>query len=93
MTMSTDHAYQRSRREFVKAHSVLRDGFDVSDRLSAELQAPAKRCSAAHSCPRDIAFLDAWPITATGGVMPRGLRAIAINEVEPDRISDERIRS
>lgn len=97
MTMSTDHGYQRLRRESVRAHvgdhSVLRDGFDVSDGLSVELQAHAKRCSAARSCPRDIAFLDALPMIATGKVMPRELRAIAINEVEADRISDESIRS
>ncbi|TRW98232.1 AMP-binding protein [Paracoccus sp. M683] len=65
------------RTEIVKAYIVLRDGFEPSDELSAELQAHAKRLSAAHSYPREIAFLDALPMTVTGKVMRRELRKLA----------------
>ena len=80
------------RTEIVKAYIVLRAGFEVSDKLSAELQAHAKRFSAAHSYPREIAFLDSLPMTVTGKVMRRELRALAISEARHDMSSHERTR-
>ncbi|MDP0928585.1 AMP-binding protein [Paracoccus onubensis] len=80
------------RTEIVKAYIVLRAGFEVSDKLSAELQAHAKRFSAAHSYPREITFLDSLPMTVTGKVMRRELRALAISEARHDMSSDERTR-
>ncbi len=68
------------RTEIVKAYIVLRPEFQVSDELSAELQAHARRYSAAHSYPREIAFLDSLPMTVTGKVMRRELRARAVAE-------------
>lgn len=65
------------RTEIVKAYIVLRDGFEKSDELTAELQAHARRLSAAHSYPREIGFLDALPMTVTGKVMRRELRKMA----------------
>ena len=68
------------RTEIVKAYIVLRGGFEATDELSSELQAHAKRLSAAHSYPREIAFLDALPMTVTGKVMRRELRKLAEEE-------------
>ncbi|MCQ0970294.1 AMP-binding protein [Paracoccus sp. TK19116] len=65
------------RTEIVKAYIVLRDGVQKTDELVAELQAHAKRLCAAHSYPREIAFLDALPMTVTGKVMRRELRKMA----------------
>ncbi|SDE68553.1 acetyl-CoA synthetase [Paracoccus isoporae] len=62
------------RTEIVKAFIVLRAGHDPSDALAAELQDHAKRLCAAHSYPREIAFLDELPMTVTGKVMRRKLR-------------------
>ena len=68
------------RTEIVKAYVVLRDGHTASDALAKDLQSHAKRMSAAHSYPREIAFLDALPMTVTGKVMRRELRKLAEDE-------------
>ncbi|MFV0303182.1 MAG: AMP-binding protein, partial [Paracoccus sp. (in: a-proteobacteria)] len=65
------------RTEIVKAYIVLRDDIEPTEELASELQAHAKRLSAAHSYPREIAFLDALPMTVTGKVMRRELRKLA----------------
>ena len=65
------------RTQIVKAYIVLRPGHAPSDELAAALQDHARRLSAAHSYPREIAFLDALPLTVTGKVMRRELRAMA----------------
>jgi len=65
------------RTELVKAYVVLRAGIQPSDALAAELQDHARRLSAAHSYPREVAFLDALPMTVTGKVMRRELRKLA----------------
>lgn len=68
------------RTEIVKAYIVLRAGFDPASELAADLQNHARTFCAAHSYPREIAFLDALPMTVTGKVMRRELRAIAEQE-------------
>src|SRR5690606_26715492 len=73
------------RTEIVKAYIVLRDKFHPSEELARELQSHAKRLSAAHSYPREIAFLDALPMTMTGNVMRRELRKLAIAENDGGR--------
>lgn len=73
------------RTEIVKAYIVLRDKFHPSEELARELQSHAKRLSAAHSYPREIAFLDALPMTVTGKVMRRELRKLAIAENDGGR--------
>ena len=62
------------RTEIVKAYIVLRAGFAPSDALATELQNHARSLCAAHSYPREIAFLDALPMTVTGKVLRRELR-------------------
>ncbi|MDM7459288.1 MAG: AMP-binding protein [Paracoccus sp. (in: a-proteobacteria)] len=65
------------RTQIVKAYVVLRPGHAPSDALVADLQDHARRSSAAHSYPREIAFLEALPMTVTGKVMRRELRRLA----------------
>lgn len=65
------------RTQIVKAYVVLRPGHAPSDELAAALQDHVRRLSAAHSYPREIAFLEALPLTVTGKVMRRELRAMA----------------
>ena len=70
------------RTEIVKAYVVLRPGHAPGEALAAELQAHARRLCAAHSYPREIAFLDALPMTVTGKVMRRALRSLSDHENE-----------
>ena len=63
------------RTEIVKAWVVLKPGFTPSDTLAAELQAWVRDRLAAHEYPRVVAFAEALPMTATGKIMRRDLRA------------------
>ena len=64
------------RTQAVKAFIVLRDGYAPSDTLAKEIQNHVKFRLAAHEYPRKVAFLDALPMTTTGKVMRRKLRAL-----------------
>lgn len=68
------------RTQIVKAYVVLRPGFTPCDDMADQLRDHARRQSAAHSYPREIAFLDTLPMTVTGKVMRRELRALAETE-------------
>ena len=63
------------RREVVKAWIVLRPGFMPSDQLARDIQEFVRLHLSAHEYPRQIAFTDALPLTATGKIMRRELRA------------------
>lgn len=63
-----------ARGEIVKAHVVLRPGFEPSDLLVAELQDCCKQMTAPYKFPREIAFVDAIPKTLTGKVRRGELR-------------------
>ena len=63
------------RTERVKAFLVLQEGRTPSDELAAEIQAFVKSRLAAHEYPREVAFLDSLPMTATGKIMRKELRA------------------
>jgi len=65
------------RTEIVKAFIVLKDRKAASDALAAEIQAFVKTRLSAHEYPREIAFIDAMPMTTTGKVIRRLLRAQA----------------
>jgi acetyl-CoA synthetase len=62
------------RTERVKAFVVLRPGHEPGDGLAAEIQGFVRARLAAHEYPREIAFVPALPMTATGKVMRRALR-------------------
>jgi acetyl-CoA synthetase len=63
------------RTEAVKAWIVLRPDFAASDQLAREIQDFVKVKLAAHEYPRHVVFTDTLPMTATGKVLRRELRA------------------
>lgn len=63
------------RTEAVKAWVVLNPGHEGTDALAAELQAHVRNRLSAHEYPRHVAFTDALPMTATGKILRRDLRA------------------
>lgn len=63
------------RTEAVKAWIVLRPGFVGSGELAREIQDFVKVKLAAHEYPRHVEFADTLPMTATGKVLRRELRA------------------
>jgi acetyl-CoA synthetase len=71
----------RERTEIVKAYIVLKDGYAPGEALAREIQSHVKTRLAAHEYPREIAFVDALPMTTTGKIIRRELRARAAREV------------
>lgn len=65
------------RTESIKAWIVLRPGFAPGDALAREVQEFVKVQLAAHEYPRFVAFVETLPMTATGKVLRRELRALA----------------
>jgi acetyl-CoA synthetase len=68
------------RTEIVKAYIVLTDGYEASDALAEEISAWVKRRLSMHEYPREVAFVDALPLTTTGKVIRRLLRDQAAAE-------------
>jgi len=68
------------RTEIVKAYVVLKDGVESGEALADDLKVWVKDRLAAYSYPREIAFLDALPMTVTGKVIRRELKARAAAE-------------
>ncbi|MEO9529512.1 acyl-CoA synthetase [Roseibium sp.] len=68
------------RTEIVKAYVVLKTGFEASDELAEEIAGFVKTRLAAHEYPREVAFVDTLPLTTTGKVIRRELRARAEEE-------------
>ncbi|KIN61425.1 Acetyl-coenzyme A synthetase [Sulfitobacter noctilucae] len=67
------------RTEVVKAYVVRKSGTDVTADM---LQVWVKERLASYSYPREIEFLEALPMTVTGKVIRRELKARATREVE-----------
>uniref|UniRef100_A0A9E8CP09 Acyl-CoA synthetase n=1 Tax=Bosea sp. NBC_00436 TaxID=2969620 RepID=A0A9E8CP09_9HYPH len=65
------------RTEIVKAFVVLKPGRDGSQALVSELQGFVRARLSAHEYPREIAFRDELPLTTTGKIIRRLLRAEA----------------
>ncbi|MGB7319431.1 MAG: AMP-binding protein [Planktotalea sp.] len=70
------------RTEIVKAYVVLKEGFAPSNELATNLQAFVKERLASYSYPREISFLDELPMTVTGKVIRKELKARACAEME-----------
>lgn len=68
------------RTEIVKAYVVPKDGFDATEALAEELRDYVKERLSGHSYPREIAFLEALPMTVTGKVIRKELKAMAAGE-------------
>ena len=64
------------RTESIKAWIVLRPGFVPGDALAKEIQEFVKVQLAAHEYPRFVQFAKELPMTATGKVLRRELRAL-----------------
>jgi len=64
------------RTEIVKAFIVLKSGFAGSEELKRELQEHVRVRLAAHEYPRQVAFVASLPMTTTGKIMRRELRAL-----------------
>lgn len=62
------------RTEIVKAFIVLKPGFKPSDALAGEIGAFVKGRLSAHEYPREVAFVDAMPLTTSGKIIRRRLR-------------------
>jgi acetyl-CoA synthetase len=65
------------RTEIVKAFIVLKRGQVPSDALAHDIQGFVRTRLSAHEYPREIAFIDEMPMTTTGKVIRRLLRAKA----------------
>ena len=63
------------RTEIVKAFLVLRPGIVPSDQLADDIRDFVKERLSAHEYPREIEFVDALPMTTTGKIIRRELRA------------------
>ncbi len=62
------------RTEIVKAFIVPKPGISPSETLAAEIQTFVKTRLSAHEYPREVAFIDAMPMTTTGKIIRRLLR-------------------
>ncbi|MFI5013322.1 MAG: acyl-CoA synthetase [Hyphomicrobiales bacterium] len=65
------------RTEIVKAFVVLKEGQAPSEALAADIQSFVRARLSAHEYPREVAFRDSLPLTTTGKVIRRQLRAEA----------------
>jgi acetyl-CoA synthetase len=63
------------RGEIIKAFVQLREGYVPSEELKQELMQHVKKRLAAHAYPREIEFRDKLPITRSGKIMRRVLKA------------------
>jgi acetyl-CoA synthetase len=63
------------RTEIVKAFIVLKPGVPPTQELAGEIQEFVRRRLSAHEYPREVAFIDDMPMTTTGKVIRRLLRA------------------
>jgi acetyl-CoA synthetase len=62
------------RGQSIKAFVKVLPGTDKSDALIREIQDHVKRKLAAHEYPREIEFIDEFPMTVTGKIRRRDLR-------------------
>ena len=69
------------RTEIVKAYVVLKDGAEAD---ADALKSWVKERLATYSCPREISFLEALPMTVTGKVIRKQLKARATAEAEQE---------
>ncbi|MEM6587946.1 MAG: AMP-binding protein [Pseudomonadota bacterium] len=71
------------RTEIVKAYVVLKLGVEASDAQAHILQDFVKERLASYSYPREISFSETLPMTVTGKIIRKELKARAIAEVTP----------
>ncbi len=71
------------RTEIVKAYVVLKHGSLASDVLAKDMQEFVKDRLASYSYPREISFVEDLPMTVTGKIIRKELKARASAEVTP----------
>jgi len=64
------------RTEIVKAFIVLQTDVDADDSLKNDIKDFVRKRLAAHEYPREIEFVDALPMTATGKIIRKELRRL-----------------
>jgi len=62
------------RTEIVKAFIVPKQGHEPSAALAADIQSFVRTRLSAHEYPREVAFVEALPMTTTGKIIRRLLR-------------------
>ncbi|MFC5703476.1 acetate--CoA ligase [Cohnella faecalis] len=67
------------RGEIIKAFISLREGFEPSEELKADISLFVKKGLSAHAAPREIEFKDKLPKTRSGKIMRRVLKAWELN--------------
>jgi acetyl-CoA synthetase len=67
------------RGEIIKAFISLREGYEPSDELKADIAKFVKEGLSAHASPREIEFKDKLPKTRSGKIMRRVLKAWELN--------------
>lgn len=67
------------RGEIIKAFISLRQGYDPSDELKADIRKFVKEGLSGHAAPREIEFKDKLPKTRSGKIMRRVLKAWELN--------------
>jgi acetyl-CoA synthetase len=72
------------RTQIVKAYIVLNDGFAESETLTETIKDFVRERLSAHEYPREVAFVDAIPLTTTGKVIRRHFRDAARREAETE---------
>ncbi len=68
------------RTEAIKAFIVPNPGHETDEALKADIQAHVRSRLAAHEYPRMIEFVDSLPMTATGKIVRRELRARSVEK-------------
>ena len=72
----------KKRNEIVKAYIILREGYSSSSELMASLKDHVKTKLAAYEYPREIEFVEKLPMTITGKIIRKELKARATAELE-----------
>jgi acetyl-CoA synthetase len=72
------------RTEIVKAFIVLKADVAAGDDIAAEIKEFVKVRLAAYEYPREIEFVDELPMTATGKIMRKDLKALEIKRKSND---------
>ena len=67
------------RGEIIKAFISLRQGYEPSDELKADIRKFVKEGLSGHAAPREIEFKDKLPKTRSGKIMRRVLKAWELN--------------
>lgn len=72
------------RTEIVKAYIMLNEGVNPSTALAEQLQKHVSQNLAAHEYPREIEFVTQLPMTVTGKIIRKELKARAITELKDE---------